>query len=268
MSAAILDNPLGLSRGLFDFALGGASLADGYYDTKKNSYPHPPALFPILSDRTGSYYGYWRHWPVDDSGSYVICYADSFITLEIARTQRQFVDYVALMILSWYEEINSEARELVALIGECDLDEVFRYWQAFGDDMTTLTQLGSYRQLTPQEAVCDENAYSGAFPCTRNRDRDYSQFEMNCNSGQELVKRHNYCRPWLTKLESMPRLFDEYVASKDYRKAWMTLNSSGWTVATVEDALQRMKRISNSIEMDYVAAHWRERSCWDDDDEY
>ena len=224
-------------------------------------YGFPPALIPIWSDGSRpTYFGYWKHWFVDREPSFVKMYvASDRMTTEIARTPEQLFGVVAMMSISLEDGVTPDLERFATAVGLENLSELDSVSLKSGDDPRGFSNAQLFRQLTPLESVSRNDVlYSGDFPNEFDGTRRW--WETSCSF--EVVNR-DMPRPadlnlpaWFDPCRIKTALFEDFMSAGRLDHAWLTLNSTGWSIADARKAIVEMQAQANDGVFDRVVASW------------
>ena len=220
-------------------------------------YGYPPALLPIWSGGSGPrYIGYWKHWFSKRRPSYVEMFVGSGrMTLEIARTPQQLYSVIAIDAIGLEEGVGATVGTFAEQVGLENLDEIDRVSMATGDDPLGLAAIGEFQSQTPLESVQDKARYDGDFPHEVGGRPvgldDACSFEL---VDQKIDWQTWPSRPaWLSE-EAKPPLFDQFLDAGNLHGAWLTLNSTGWTIREARAAIVRLAERARDAEFDALTA--------------
>lgn len=210
-------------------------------------YGFPPALLPIMSDGTWpAYIGLWKHWFVSRSPSFVeLNIADDYRLDEISRTDIQIAFLMILRLIVLKDDVDEDVHWLAEHLGvsEEDLSRLDAFSQEHGDDPDKIRKLHEFWAMTPAE-FCKDSEYDGEF--SSRSAAALSGIEFDIDKAVECADE----RPWLSRDSDKPQLFSDYMDRADFGRAWLTLNSRGWSFAAAAQALERLK--DNASDPDFV----------------
>lgn len=254
-------NPLNLPDTLQACAQGTISVPVCTLQAPALWYVYPPALTPIWSDGSGpTYIGYWQHWFVDREPCFVKLYVDcQCMTYEIARTPAQLLAVIAMMAMSVDDGITPQLEQFANAVGLDCLAELDALSLKSGDDPKGFAELELFRTLTPLDSVPGNGApYTGDFPDPANASRAW----WNSSCSFEVVHRDMHVPPgvelpaWFDPQQDKKALFEGFLAAERLDCAWLTLNSTGWSIADARRAIVQLQVKAGDEAFDRVVAAW------------
>jgi hypothetical protein len=237
----------------------------------------PPALIPIWSEESGNEtWGYWKHWFVDRPGTFVsfvpqvtvFCGEPWMLAKEIARAPLQFFGNALVQGLYFRSGTTPELRQFAKKVGITDLAPYERVTAKCYYGPLGFHALPGFETDLPLESVADVATYTGAFP-TGLFFGDEPWWERACTTEfvlDDALPRwpKQVIRPaWLAKGRKRA-LFRQYLASGELGKAWLTLNSKGWSIPQAKDALAQLADAAGDDGFSLLARAWTEAA--DDSD--
>lgn len=227
-----------------------------------NWYGFPPALIPIWSEGSRpTYLGYWKHWFVEREPSFFKMYvASKRMTVEIARTPEQFFCGCIMSAIVAEDGLTDSIRQFAHRVGVDNINELDAVSLQTGDDPQGYTQLRQFSDLVPLESVRNSDVYLGGFPVPLFEKRNV-WWERVCSFevSEDVLKvwpSMIEIPPWLVPDNSKYDLFKYYVAEGRYDRAWLTLNSSGWTIGDAHNAIRALCRITEERVFHQIANAW------------
>ncbi|MFB9244484.1 hypothetical protein IV454_00800 [Massilia antarctica] len=223
----------------------------------------PPALLPIWSDGSGpTYIGIWKHWFMDREISFVKMYVNAGrMTIEIARTVEQLFSMIAMMSISERDGIESDLLVFVREVGITNLDQIDAVSLVSGDEAHGLVNIDQFKDRTPLESVNAIADYSGEFPTGDFHSPD-SWLRKTCSFeiSNEILRQWpaSIAKPaWLeNSRKSKFELFREYLSKNDFQSAWLTLNSTGWTISNARTAISDLGVKAKNNQFDLLVDAW------------
>jgi hypothetical protein len=247
MSYSQVIQHLGFGEELIECALGRPKIPLISYVSPAQWYVFPPALVPLASNGSGpGYYGLWAHWFSERKPSFVSMSVENRCTVsEIARTVQQFATYIVMKAIVESDGRNHEIDAFALAMGIEDVAALDRSSLVIGDDVSKFSQLSAFNEDCPMAVCANGDLYDGDFPWVQQNSvlggeklADCSPFEME-PSARRAEAGLPSALDWWKELDK-PKLFDSLMVAKNHRAAWLTLNSSGWTVARAREALTRL----------------------------
>ena len=241
---------------LIGFASGRLPPPLGIWTTPPGWYDFPPALLPIWSDGSSpSLVGLWKHWFVRREPVFVKFLVEAKLALETARTSEQFYVAVAINVLVANEGVGPELEAFATQVGLNDLAGLDAVAVETGDDPVGFPAFDCFKTRTPLRSVRDATVYDGDFPVGATRNLDTAcWFELD-----EAVQDAGGPAggpPWLDRGANKPALFDRLLAAGDLGGAWLTLNSTGWTIRQARDAIAALDRAAGDPAFSRLTAAW------------
>lgn len=224
-------------------------------------YGFPPALIPLWS--TGSrptYTGVWKHWFTDRETSYVKMYVGSGrLTVEIARTAEQLMSLIAMTSISERDGIEADLIAFATEVGIPNLTQIDAVSLESGDEAQGLIAIDQFRENTPLESVGAIADYTGSFPS--GYFHAYPWWENACSF--ELSDETNAAwpddlprPPWLVDSVDKAALFRAYLGNGNLKNAWLTLNSTGWTIADARAAITDLGAHAQDSQFTLLVEAW------------
>ncbi|WP_146118150.1 hypothetical protein [Pseudomonas poae] len=230
-------------------------------DTPAQWYGFPPALIPLWSSGSRPFYiGYWKHWFVDREPCFVKMYvAAGHLTVEIARTPAQLMGVMAMMSIGVEDGVTPELEQFAQAVGLDCVPALEAQSLKTGDDPQGFANIALFSQKTPLESIVDGAApYTGDFPNPVDSRRTW--WETSCSF--EILDRpmpmpaHGQLPAWFDPDREKKPLFDDYLSDGRLDYAWLTLNSTGWSITDARQALVALQERADDRGFDAVVAYW------------
>lgn len=226
-------------------------------------YGFPPALIPIWSDGSGpNYIGMWKHWFVEREPTFVKMYVGSGrLTIEIARTPEQLCSLIIMMSISEQDKVSQKAIEFSKQTGIVDLQEINQVSMDSGDDPHGFIMLDQFKFKTPLESVANIAEYSGEFPVGKfGMHHSWWLRSTSFEIPEHILKSWPAdipMPPWLdiTRQNNVV-LFNKYLSAGNLAYAWLTLNSTGWTICDARLAIEALREKANDSRFDLLVRTW------------
>ncbi len=255
---------LGLPEALVSLASGDIQVASlPAWEMPPENYGFPPALIPLWSDGGGpSYYGYWRHWAVARSGTYVhVSVEQGYRASEIARTAEQLLRVVLLQAICTEDALSQRLRELAETLGVNDVERLNEISLSTGDDLRGLLLHPLFAADPPRACDPAPEAYRGDFPSSRDvaglgELERVAGLELKPEYGRSLLSVEGL-PPWL-RTERQNGTFSALLRDGNVGGAWLSLNSPGWTFAEARRALLGFRAVVREPMLDDVIKAWCE----------
>ncbi len=196
-------------------------------------YPYPPMLLPLFMDYSSpSMQGVLLHpfSKIREPISFVEFYLEGDYMLEKARTRDQIVTSMILQMDMVTESITEEIIQFSSDLDFAEFQRVDDFGAKYGDDSRMYRNLIYFDVKTPLTYCSSIEEYNG----------NYISSEKLFNSG--LIKYASTYevanKAWLSEIEhvpiwfdsdNLPMIFKDFMERHEYERAWITLNSHGWT---------------------------------------
>ena len=221
-------------------------------------YGFPPALLPIMSDGTWPVYiGLWKHWFVPRAPTFVeLNIGDDYKLEEIARTDRQLALLMLLRLIVLKDDVDSDVRWLAEHLGlsHDDVSRIDAFSQEYGDDPEYIFELPEFSEMLPL-SFADGKPYDGEFPPAVAT--NIAGLEIPIGETMQQTP----SQPWLDPLTDKVELFSRYLSDGDFGRAWLTLNSRGWSFAAAAKAINELSIKAGDAEFSVVASRWAEHAA-------
>jgi hypothetical protein len=260
-----------VAEGLRGLATATTLLPTSLWRTPSGVYGFPPVLVPILQTTGPCYYGYWKHWFVSRSATYVEVFPGHPFTVgEYARTAEQFAIRLVLNLIEMNGNGSAAIEQFAATIGVYDYEGLLRYWRVSGEVETELTRLPEFFGQMPRGREGTQPDYDGSFPCWDFADQR-AWWTKACSLEIDPVVMENWPahlpKPEYLTGQNGIQLLKSYVSNGKLDSAWLSLNSAGWEVSEAQDAMELLKSVTDNPSFHLLADAWLEesdkfRSCY------
>jgi hypothetical protein len=257
----LLFRALGLADPLIDCAMGRITLPIASMASPPDWFSFPPALCPVWSDASLPFYlGYWKHWFSARSGSFVAMYVGSGRNVtEVARTTEQFFCHVLITAICVHDGVTPEIEQFASAIGISNLSEIDSVSLKTGDDPRGYSAISQFLTDVPFATVGEAGNYTGEFP-----DGKFSEGNRWWESACAFEVSDYVLAAWPQGISRPPwfsasnkvALFDAFLMRGEYSKAWLTLNSPGWSIRNVKKALDRLVLVVDDSRFSLLANAW------------
>jgi hypothetical protein len=233
----------------------GAFLSSGAPRALPATYPFhlygfPPALLPLWNvDLT--YTGVWEHLLVPRPAVFVQCKVNyGYFAVEYARSTEQLE---ARLLFEDLDEVDGLAgmsaagESLRGLLRDEVVGDVASALERAGQVPEALTDVAVFAQDPPGPIVRFDARYRGDFPSRRPSNALTCGLEYPAGPWAPdwpVPPEDTRDTPWLRAETDKSSLFDRFLEDGDLGKAWLTLNSRGWTFARARQAFQRLADVS------------------------
>lgn len=226
-------------------------------------YGFPPALIPIWSDGSRpTYIGAWKHWFTDRKPTYIKMHVGAGrMTIEIARTVEQLFALAAMMSISEQDGVESDLVNFAKTVGLQNLDQINAVSLMSGDDARGLAVIDQFKNQTPLESAKSVGAYSGEFPLV-----SFDKLKPWWNSACSFEISQEILAVWPTNLlkpawiddsgKDKIELFNEYLSGGNLKYAWLTLNSTGWTIRDARTAISALNIKAKDSQFNLLVDAW------------
>lgn len=233
-------------------------VVDDYNFVKDYWYAHPPSLIPLFLGYGASYKGILHHFFTDRKNTFVEYYLEHGYISEIARNPKQFLTLLLLKMIIIEDELTDRIVDFSKNIGYNNLNEVDNFVLEYGDDPKDFDKLIFFDNNPPFKYLKDISKYDGDYPCSLNilnnlQLQNTSSFEV---SNMEFLKPFKNIPQWLNPTNNKKDLFDNYLEEGSLKEAWFTLNSEGWLLKDVANALEIFKSKTDDHLFHLVADNW------------
>ncbi|MDR2223276.1 MAG: hypothetical protein LBE34_11150 [Flavobacteriaceae bacterium] len=272
----VLLEQLQISPALIDLVLERVEIPNnvGQYSSVDNYwYPHPPVLVPFFLD-SGSYYrGVLKHFFCSRQVTFVDYSLEVGHFWEKARSSKQFITELILDIIMLEDGLSATIVDFFKQIDFKEYNEIDTFTLTYGNIPEYYDKLINFEVNTPLIYVKSIEQYDGDFPSTErlfNKAQVYNacSFEIaNQMYLEDIVDLPDWLKPKVNQQE----LFKQYIIENKLKEAWLTLNSTGWELGNVREALCLLKTKTDDKLFHLVADRWINRfelSTWKIDDVY
>jgi hypothetical protein len=219
------------------------------------SYPFrslgfPPALLPIWN-RDLTYTGVWEHLFLPRQAVFVQCKVDyGYLAIEYARSTEQLE---ARLLFEDLDEVDGLAgmtatgESLCTRMREELVGAVASALERAGQVPEALAEVPVFAEDPPGPIVRFDARYRGDFPSRQSSDRITCGLEYPAGPWAPdwpLPPADTRDTPWLGAQPDKGALFDRFLADGELGKAWLTLNSRGWTFTRARQAFRRLAEVS------------------------
>lgn len=253
-------------------------------ETKAGSFPHPPFLIPFMYSYDADHYhmGIIKHWFTDRKISFGdMTDGTGFQTNEIARSEKQLFSR-----LLFNEFVNSEDCIITERLEKCATlmglqnQDFLEFEQANQiHDQNPECNISVNSTTKPLSCVIDKEIYDGEFPSNEKLiipdnvpkacyfeifQKEWIGYNKD-NLSFSFFKKDAKYKPidnipeWLQPKTNKKDLFEKYIDTGQYDKAWFTINGIGFTPKEVAERLLRLKEYSTDRAFHLWADFWSDR---------
>lgn len=224
-------------------------------------YVYPPALSPVWSDGSGpTYIGYWKHWFVEREPCFVEMYVDGgCMAREIARTPAQLFAVIAMRTISLDDGVTPVLEQFASAVGLDCLAELEVLSLEAGDDLAAFAAAEVFKTRTPLESMPSSALpYSGDFPDASNPAPGWWQRSCSFETALQVMPAPPGVElpGWFDPQQNKQALFEGFLASGRLDCAWLTLNSTGWSIADARRAIVQLQAQARDEAFDLWVAAW------------
>ncbi|RFZ92812.1 hypothetical protein D0C36_15565 [Mucilaginibacter conchicola] len=233
-----------------------------YNSVDEHWYPHPPCLVPLFLGQGASYKGVVKHFFCDREVTYVEYSLENGYISEIARNADQFITLMVLKMLITKDELTDEIISFCKQLDYTAYEAADQFVIDHGDDPAEFRHLPYFGKTLPFKYVKELSDYDGDFPSsihilnTPAIVQNSSKYEI---AADEKLKQTDNLPAWLTDGNDKKTLFYAYLANDQFKEAWFSLNSKGWSAEDTAEALTALKNKSDDEGLALVADNWIER---------
>lgn len=256
----LLFRELNLSIALIDCAMGRIRFPLVSVISPAEWYFFPPALLPVWCDPSlPSYLGVWKHWFTSRSVSYVEFQVESCKAYEVARTSEQFFCHAIMEALAIHDRVTPAIEQFASAVGIRNLSEIDAVSLKSGDDPRGYSPISQFRKDVPLATVTERKDYTGGFPTgefsgTNNWWENSCVFEVPddvLESWPQAIAQPLWLSPGNRK-----NVFESFLNAGEYFKAWLTLNSPGWSIPDAKEAITALSSAANDSRFSLLAKAW------------
>lgn len=216
-------------------------------------YGFPPALIPIMSDGTWPVYvGLWKHWFVPKAPSFVeLNVGNNYRLAEIARTDRHLALLMIIRLIVQKDDVDDDVLWLSTHldVSADDLSRLDRFTQEYGDDPKRILLIPEFAAIPPADFP-EADDYSDDFLIASGHQIGGSEAPRDVSLAEVEEQ------PWLNPHSDKQKLFDHYMQDRNFSKAWLALNSSGWEFPTAAKALEKLMDNSDDPSFHQLCDGW------------
>jgi hypothetical protein len=233
----------------------------GSYDlVTKYWYPHPPCLLPLFIGYGASYQGILHHFFCERKNTFIEYSLENGYFSEIARNEKQFMTLMILKMIMAADKLSDEILAFCKNIHFDDAEKIDDFAVEYGDNPDDFNKLIWLKDLIPFKNVKNIGDYDGDFPSSiyiinPKTVNDSCFFEISDNSYLEGIKN---IPNWLYSNTDKKELFYSYIENNDLRGAWFSLNSKGWLLKDVAEALNILCTKSKDELLNLITEYWLE----------
>ena len=249
---------LGLPNSIQECALGKIESPIVALDAPFHWYGFPPALIPIWTEASGpNYYGYWKHWFIDRDPSFVKMYLGAEReVVEIARSVEQLFCYIIVRAICINDGIDPAVEAFASSVGINNLTEIDEVTLDTGDNPKRLVNISQFRNNIPLVSIENESNYDGNFPLPSylTDASTVSSFEFSkevIDNIDDSVKLPAWFYP-----DSVKDVFYSALQEDNLSVAWLSLNSTGWSIVDAKSAIQDLAAHAKDKQFDQFSSWW------------
>lgn len=245
---------------LTDYAMGRITLPIASVTSPPEWYVFPPALCPVWSNGSHpAYLGYWKHCFSSRPATFVNLDIESGKATEIARNPNQFFCYVVISAICVHDRVTPAIEQFAYAVGIKNLSEIDAVSLKSGDDPSGYSAISQFWKDVPLATVMEEKDYTGGFP-TREFSGTNKWWENCClfEVPDEVLESWPLAlsKPlWLSQT-NRKNLYESYLNTGEYFKAWLTLNSPGWSIPDAKRAITALSSAANDSKFSLLAKAW------------
>jgi hypothetical protein len=256
----LLFRELQLPTALVDCAAGRITLPIAGKMSPAEWFVFPPALCPVWSNGSlPSYLGYWKHWFGPRPETFVDFDVESGKAREVARTADQFFSHVIMSAICVHDRVTAAIERFASAVGIKNLSEINAVSLKSGDDPHGYTAISQFRKDAPLATVTEIRDYTGEFPTNQFSGKN-KWWENSCafeipddalESWPEAIPRPLWLSPGNRK-----EVFESFLNAGEHFKAWLTLNSPGWSIPDAKKAITALSSAAGDSRFALLAEAW------------
>ena len=239
----------------------------------------PPSIIPLndVSCIALNKHVLVKHWFVERDLNFTTVSGEDFKSY--SETARYYETFIAKFFLDWLtieDEISDKMQKFSDALAFEKLKEVYDFFDIYGDNPTKMKKLSSFSNITPIEYIDTLDNYTGSFASSTNGILNVdalsksTSFEID-DSVKTMLNKLETIPEWLQENANQKYLFDKYLEKSELNKAWLTLNSHGWKLKDVADALEVLevlasKTVENGFDLliENWLKNWKESTLYHD----
>ena len=235
-------------------------------------FEFPPALIPLWSDTSMHYIAYWKHWFSNRKDTFVRLFSFSKYAVEIARNSMQLYYYVIIDSLSTKDRVTDACRKFANNVGINDqiTDRIKRYSSEKGAFLSSLIEMDEFGNNSPLDCYneTDPENYKLDFPhhkmfLDQNTIQNICGYECN-ELLLERIKKEKTIPLWFQSANQYDN-FKILLDKNDFNGAWMCLNTSGWNIGDMKNALTRLSEKAGNKNFEILTNAWLSLDFFDEE---
>ena len=214
----------------------------------RSPYGFPPAMIPLWLEDI-DFVGFWHHWFTNDRIKSLVLQMPEldYVVIERARSIRQLVIIYLYERLCSLGYVDSLAHIISSAIGFQGVAKLFTIFTANGPGLEHLLVLEEFNKNPPQSCTMSKN-----LNLTKEQLMSFTSFDFN---ELERAQFGSNVPEWFLS-NDMEGTFLEFLKKKDYKSAWMTLNSSGWEFTQAKIAILKLSEVAGCPRFKDFAESW------------
>ncbi len=218
-------------------------------------YGFPPVLIPIWSEGSGpNYFAYWKHWFVERNASYVRMFIGANrLVQELGQTWEQLLVFMGATAIGISDGVTDDIRNFANLTGLSGIEDIDKMTLDTGDNPKGFVVLDQFKEEIPLMSSPIEEQYTGSFPVAGKDTSWLTACSFEMPAGFDFMREGT--PPWFGPEKKGP-LFERFLKGSDLKSAWLTLNSTGWTISDAKAALQDISKFSKDVTFDLLVKAW------------
>lgn len=223
-------------------------------------YGFPPAVCPIASDPSmPDCFGYLKHWFTPRQASFVLFDVESRRAREIGRTADQFYCHLVMSSICTHDGVTPEIKYFASEVEIGNVSEIDDLASKTGDDPLGYKVLPQFANDLPLESVGSETRYTGSFP-TPNflTTNEWWKFAADFEVSDEVMESwpSEIIKPNWFRDGNRVQDFENHLKTNDLQAAWLTLNSSGWTLEELKFCIAKLASVANQPLFTLLTKAW------------
>ncbi len=233
---------------LFSLVISGKVELPFLIDQPKEPYGFPPAMIPLWLEDI-DFVGFWHHWFVKNRTNTIILQMPEldYLIMERAKTIQQLIIIYLYERLCSLGRLDSIAYSCCKSINFLHTEDLLTIYNKNGPGLENLLALKVFNENPPRSCTMFKN-----LDLTEEDLKSYTSLDFDEN---EKLHFETIAPEWF-KPNDIERVFYKFLQRKDYKSAWMTLNSSGWEFLQAKMAILKLSKAVECSRFEPFAKSW------------